>query len=282
MSQATAYPSQPSPRSRPPLSPQALHGRRHRAGRRRMGRRHTGVQHDRGATAGARRRPRGHDGRDRGRRVRRDERHAGRGQRAATTPRRSAPWTRSSSSRPTRFRESRSTPSDGSPASPPARNGPTSSPGLRPGSRGAARIDPHVSVAGYSLGGGVGWYARKLGLSTNSVTALEVVTADGQLRRVDADHGADLFWALRGGGGSFGIVPRSRSSSTRSRTSTRASCSSLGALVGGAPRVARVDGHRAGRGHLGGADPAVPAARGYARAGPRRPVRRRRGRLHGR
>ena len=65
---------------------------------------------------------------------------------------------------------------------------------------------PDVSVAGYSLGGGVGWYARKLGLSTNSVTALEVVTADGQLRRVDADHGADLFWALRGGGGSFGIV----------------------------------------------------------------------------
>src|SRR4029077_7269558 len=65
---------------------------------------------------------------------------------------------------------------------------------------------PDVSVAGYSLGGGVGWYARKLGLSTNSVTAIEVVPADGQLRRVDADHDADLFWALRGGGGSFGIV----------------------------------------------------------------------------
>jgi hypothetical protein len=63
-----------------------------------------------------------------------------------------------------------------------------------------------VSVAGYSLGGGVGWYARKLSLATNSVTAIEVVTADGQLRRVDADHDADLFWALRGGGGSFGIV----------------------------------------------------------------------------
>jgi FAD/FMN-containing dehydrogenase len=65
---------------------------------------------------------------------------------------------------------------------------------------------PDVSVAGYSLGGGVGWYARKLGLSSNSVTAIEVVTADGRLRRVDADHDADLFWALRGGGGSFGIV----------------------------------------------------------------------------
>ncbi len=65
---------------------------------------------------------------------------------------------------------------------------------------------PDVSVAGYSLGGGVGWYARKLGLSTNSVTAIELVTADGQLRRVDADNDAELFWALRGGGGNFGLV----------------------------------------------------------------------------
>jgi len=65
---------------------------------------------------------------------------------------------------------------------------------------------PDVSVAGYSLGGGVGWYARKLGLSTNSVTAMELVTADGELRRVDRDHEPDLFWALRGGGGNFGIV----------------------------------------------------------------------------
>jgi FAD/FMN-containing dehydrogenase len=65
---------------------------------------------------------------------------------------------------------------------------------------------PDVSVAGYSLGGGVGWYARKLGLATNSIVAIEVVTADGVLRRVDAENDADLFWALRGGGGSFGIV----------------------------------------------------------------------------
>ena len=65
---------------------------------------------------------------------------------------------------------------------------------------------PDVSVAGYSLGGGVGWYARKLGLSTNSIAAIELVTADGRLRRVDADTEADLFWALRGGGGNFGIV----------------------------------------------------------------------------
>jgi FAD/FMN-containing dehydrogenase len=65
---------------------------------------------------------------------------------------------------------------------------------------------PDVSVAGYSLGGGVGWYARKLGLSTNSVRAIELVTADGTFRRVDHDNEPDLFWALRGGGGNFGIV----------------------------------------------------------------------------
>jgi len=65
---------------------------------------------------------------------------------------------------------------------------------------------PDVSVAGYSLGGGVGWYARKLGLSANSVTAIELVTADGEFRRVDHDNEPDLFWALRGGGGNFGIV----------------------------------------------------------------------------
>ncbi len=65
---------------------------------------------------------------------------------------------------------------------------------------------PDVSVAGYSLGGGVGLYARKLGLSANSVRSIELVTADSELRRVDHDNEPDLFWALRGGGGSFGIV----------------------------------------------------------------------------
>ena len=55
---------------------------------------------------------------------------------------------------------------------------------------------PDVSVAGYSLGGGVGWYARKLGLSTNSVIAIELVTADGRLRRVDHERDPELFWAL--------------------------------------------------------------------------------------
>src|SRR3954447_26362849 len=65
---------------------------------------------------------------------------------------------------------------------------------------------PDVGIAGYSLGGGMGWLSRKHGLQTNAVTALELVTADGELIRVDADHEPELFWALRGGGGNYGIV----------------------------------------------------------------------------
>jgi hypothetical protein len=65
---------------------------------------------------------------------------------------------------------------------------------------------PDVGVAGYSLGGGIGWLARKHGLQCNSVTAIELVRADGELVRTDADHEPDLFWALRGGGGNFGVV----------------------------------------------------------------------------
>lgn len=65
---------------------------------------------------------------------------------------------------------------------------------------------PDVGIAGYSLGGGMGWLARKHGLQTNAVTALELVTADGSFVRADHEHHADLFWALRGGGGNFGVV----------------------------------------------------------------------------
>ena len=64
----------------------------------------------------------------------------------------------------------------------------------------------NVGVAGYTLGGGVSFLGRKYGLSASNVRAIEVVTADGQLRRADREHEPDLFWALRGGGGSFGIV----------------------------------------------------------------------------
>src|SRR3954468_2826594 len=65
---------------------------------------------------------------------------------------------------------------------------------------------PDVGVVGYSLGGGIGYLGRKHGIATNSVTAIELVTADGEHVRVDATHDPDLFWALRGGGGNFGVV----------------------------------------------------------------------------
>jgi hypothetical protein len=65
---------------------------------------------------------------------------------------------------------------------------------------------PNVGIAGYILGGGVGFYARKHGLACNRVTAMELVTASGDQIRVDVDNEPDLFWALRGGGGSFGVV----------------------------------------------------------------------------
>jgi len=63
-----------------------------------------------------------------------------------------------------------------------------------------------VGVVGYLLKGGLSFYGRRFGLAANSLRAVEVVTADGQLRRVDADHDPSLFWAIRGGGGGFGVV----------------------------------------------------------------------------
>jgi FAD/FMN-containing dehydrogenase len=63
-----------------------------------------------------------------------------------------------------------------------------------------------VGVVGYTLGGGISWLARSHGLASNQVLAIELVTADGVSRRVDAEHDAELFWALRGGGGDFGVV----------------------------------------------------------------------------
>jgi hypothetical protein len=65
---------------------------------------------------------------------------------------------------------------------------------------------PDVGIAGYSLGGGMGWFARKLGLATNSLTAVEIVIGDGTLVRADATTYPELFWAVRGGGGNFGVV----------------------------------------------------------------------------
>ena len=64
----------------------------------------------------------------------------------------------------------------------------------------------NVGVTGYTLGGGMGWLARRYGLAANSVTAAELVIPSGRFVRTDADHEPDLFWAVRGGGGSVGVV----------------------------------------------------------------------------
>jgi len=69
-----------------------------------------------------------------------------------------------------------------------------------------AGSSPDVGVVGYTLGGGISWLSRRYGLAANSVTAIELVNAEGESVRADADQNADLFWALRGGGGSFGVV----------------------------------------------------------------------------
>ena len=65
---------------------------------------------------------------------------------------------------------------------------------------------PDVGVAGYTLGGGMSWLARKYGLSAANLNAAEVVTADGRIMRIDREHEPELFWAIRGGGGNFAIV----------------------------------------------------------------------------
>src|SRR4051812_19836005 len=69
-----------------------------------------------------------------------------------------------------------------------------------------AGSSPDVGVVGYSLGGGISWLGRKYGLAANSVIGIELVNADGDVIRASSVENSDLFWAMRGGGGSFGIV----------------------------------------------------------------------------
>lgn len=74
------------------------------------------------------------------------------------------------------------------------------------GQAGLGGSSPDVGVIGYSLGGGIGWLSRPYGLASSLVREIEIVTADGVLRRAAEDENAEMFWALRGGGGGLGIV----------------------------------------------------------------------------
>lgn len=77
------------------------------------------------------------------------------------------------------------------------------------GERGLAARHPStgdVGTVGYSLGGGISWYARACGLQSSAMTAAEIVLADGTFVRCSRDHEPDLFWALQGGGGGLGVV----------------------------------------------------------------------------
>jgi FAD/FMN-containing dehydrogenase len=64
----------------------------------------------------------------------------------------------------------------------------------------------NTEIGGLTLGGGLGYLSRRFGLACDNLLSVEIVTADGRIRRVGAHDDPDLFWAIRGGGGNFGVA----------------------------------------------------------------------------